>query len=115
MNHFIEAGQVGRALEIAASAKQWRKVTSIIESMGDSAAAQPYFGPLAQHFEQVNDIAEAAKYNLLAGNVHAAIDAYLKRNQWDEAYRIASENLKPGEVKALITERAKEMEKTSKL
>ncbi|KAJ3030518.1 hypothetical protein HK097_005620, partial [Rhizophlyctis rosea] len=115
INHYIESGKSFKAVEAAIAAKQWKKATSIVDSLQPPEAGKPYFLQLAQHFEETQDYALAEKYYVAAEKPQVAVDMYTKAGKWEKAHNLATSYMSREEVAFLYISQAKEMETKGKL
>lgn len=110
ISHYIEAGKMMKAADAAINSKQFKKAVSIIDSITPQEAATPYFIPLAKHFSQSKDYAQAEKYYVAASKIQDAVDMYINANKWDNAHSLASTYMNCDDVSTLYISQAKALE-----
>ena len=69
---------------------------------------------LAEHFEDINDLASAEKYYVQGGKPQRAVDMYTKANKWEMAHSLATSFMTPEAVNELYISQAREMEMKGK-
>ena len=77
INHYIEAGATGKAVEAAIAARQWAKAASVVEVLDEKSAA-PYAASIAEYYSAVGDMAQAERFYLTARDPKSAVDMYIK-------------------------------------
>lgn len=115
VNHFIEAGNTQRAIQVAAEGQMWKRIASIVDSMGASKEAEPYYIQLAQHYDTAGNVEQAEKFYLLAGKHSEAINMYSRAKKWEHAHRIAAKSMDEKQLNDWIMKQAKDMEGEGKL
>ncbi|KAI9201990.1 uncharacterized protein BJ171DRAFT_584638 [Polychytrium aggregatum] len=90
INHYIEAGCSLKAIEAAIASKQWRKATSIVDSLQPIESGRPYLIQLAKHFAETHDYALAEKYFVAYGRPQDAVDMYTSAGKWEKAHGLAT-------------------------
>jgi hypothetical protein len=77
INHYIEAGATGKAVEAAIVARQWAKAASVVEIL-DAKSAAPYASAIAEYYATVGDFAQAERFFLMAHDPKSAVDMFIK-------------------------------------
>ncbi|TPX62114.1 hypothetical protein PhCBS80983_g00643 [Powellomyces hirtus] len=115
INHYIEAGRSFKAVEAAIAAKQWKKAVGIVDSLQPPESGKPYFLRLAEHFAEAQELQQAEKYYVMAGQPQDAVEMYTKAGKWDSAHALATSYMSHEDVAFLYISQAKEMEAQGKL
>lgn len=118
ISHFIEAGNVEKAINAAVEYGLWEKAAHYITSMpGRSRSPELKEGAkrVAQHYEAIMNFSEAEKFYLMAGVPREALGMYCRAGMWDNAQRLAKDNLSPEEAGKFYGQQAKDLEKAGKL
>lgn len=110
--HYIDANCAEKAIEVALKAELWdRAVTLINDSMSDNPkAAKPYYERVARHYLEVQNLPEAERFFVKAGEHAKAVEMYTRFNRWDEAHTVASSYMSESEVGMLYISQAQRME-----
>lgn len=115
INHFIESGNMIKAIDAAIGSKQWKKAVSILESVQNIDSIKRYYIPLAQHFSEVEDYALAEKFYIEAKRPNDAVAMYSNAHQWEQAHKVACTFMNPKEVSDLYIKQAKDLEAKGQL
>lgn len=133
----MESGQNLKALNAAIQSKQWIKANSIVESLDQVNDASPYILPLARHFESsgfltdpdyiiqrlvvcqmtetIGELHLAEKYYCLLKTPQAAVDMYVRANNWEKALAVAQTFMSRDQVANFNLTQSKELEKRGAL
>lgn len=109
VNHYIEAGKLNKALDAACDSKQWKKVSSLVESIGTDAA-KPYYRKIAEHHLGIKDYTAAEKYFVAAGDIDRAVDVLFESRQWERAFGLAKSSIDEETLKSKCLEIASRLE-----
>ncbi|KPI84420.1 hypothetical protein ABL78_6527 [Leptomonas seymouri] len=126
INHYNEAGKYAKAVKAALDSRQWSKAATILEAQSSSAdasgdeaagtaapvnaATKAAYGRIANHYEEIHQYAEAEKFYIKAGAVHAAVDMYSRAGMTDHMYRVAQRHLPQEKLVELFVSQAKQLE-----
>lgn len=133
INHYIEAGETGLALNAAVMARQWRKALQIIQVNSlddlrlyiiniwiqviedDSPEIQQQCLKLAEYYDTAGDRNLAESLFIRAGDAGRAIDVHVKAGDWSRAHQIASEYLDNEQANQVLEKHANSLEETGDL
>lgn len=113
INHFIEAGQSGKAIEAAMHCMQYSKAAGIVEFL-EPARAMPYYKVIARYYESTGHLEEAERFYIRADAAMAAVEMYNRAGKWEAAQKVARGYLTDGEVQAFYRQKAREFEAVRK-
>lgn len=97
VNHYIEAGNFQKAIEAAISSRQWSKAIQLLQHQTPEVA-RPYYKNIAKHYAEVRQYDLAEKHFLKAGLPIEGFEMYAKASKWEQAYRVARDNLPESEI-----------------
>ncbi|XP_019854623.1 PREDICTED: intraflagellar transport protein 172 homolog isoform X2 [Amphimedon queenslandica] len=112
--HFIESGNVMKAIEAAIHGRQWSKAVQIVETQ-DPSATEEYHKQIADHYASIKNYELAESLYVRSGQFKAAVEMYIKSDQWEPAYRIAVDCMGSDEVHGLYLAKAEELETQGRL
>ncbi|KAL3102659.1 hypothetical protein niasHT_029470 [Heterodera trifolii] len=112
--HFLEAGNLLRAIESSIRSREWEKALEILQVLEPSDETRPFYGRIAQHFELDGQLDKAERLYVDAANLADAIEMYNKAGRWVDAYKLALELLGPSESHQLYLGKALELEEAKK-
>ncbi|CAH8497562.1 unnamed protein product [Dicrocoelium dendriticum] len=118
IHHFIEAGAYLKAVDAALNSRQWTKAEHILASIEDSKSPQvlaPYFLKLGQHYAACQQFKAAEVAFVKANSVSLAIEMYNAAGMWEDAHRIASDSMDPGELSDIYLTQGGELEAAGNL
>jgi len=81
-NHFIEAGCLVKALDAALESRQWKRALSVIEGINDVAAVSQQWNRLGEHFYATDELSQAEKCFMKAGNPKRAVEMYTEKGSY---------------------------------
>ncbi|KAL9645308.1 hypothetical protein ABK040_002508 [Willaertia magna] len=110
IHHFIEANNYVKAIEASITSRQWTKAVQILDGM-DVQVAKKYYGRIARHFEEIQNLQQAKKLYLKANEFREAMEMFERYNKWDEVQSIAESYMSQTETKQFYTELATKLEK----
>jgi len=110
IHHFIESNNYNKAIEAAITSRQWTKAVQILEGM-DVQVAKKFYGRIARHYEDIQNLQQAKKLYLKANEHREAMDMFERYNKWDEVQSIAESYMNQSEMKKFYTELATKLEK----
>lgn len=114
INHYIEAGVTTKAVDAAIKSRQWTKAAQVVEVIENSDDAKQYYLQIAEHYDEIRELAQAEKYYLASGEARKAVDMYIKAQDWDAAHRAASQHMDHNEVAELYIGQAESLEAKSR-
>jgi intraflagellar transport protein 172 len=109
INHYIEAAAFQEAIEAAISSRQWTKAVQLVANQSPEVA-RPFYRQIAKHYADVRQLDLAEKYYLKAGNPVEAFEIYIKSNKWEQALRVARDNLPEDEIVQLYARQGQRFE-----
>ena len=109
INHYIEAAANQKAIEAAISARQWGKAVQLLQNQS-AEVARPFYKQIAKHYADVRQLDLAEKYFLKAGSPVDVFEIYIRANKWDQALRVARDNLPENEIVKLYVWQAQKFE-----
>ncbi|EFC47925.1 hypothetical protein NAEGRDRAFT_63764 [Naegleria gruberi] len=110
IHHFIESNNYVKAIEAAINSRQWTKAVQILEGM-DVQIAKRYYGRIARHYEDIQNLQQAKKLYLKANEYREAMEMFERYNKWEEVQSIAETYMNQAEMKQFYTELATKLEK----
>ena len=111
INHYIEAGRTIKALDVAISARQWKKAVQIIQVVeDDSGELNKYYHKLGQHYETAKEYEMAQRFYMQANMAKQAIEMYNNAGLWEEAHQLASRYMETAEVTSMYVAQARQLE-----
>lgn len=106
INHFIEAEKIQKAIEASILAREWNKAIQLLAHQTPEIA-RSYYRQIAKHFSTIRQYDFAEKYYLKAGLPVDAFEMYAQVAKWEQALRLAKENLPESEINNLYVKQAK--------
>ncbi|KAF0975063.1 hypothetical protein FDP41_005816 [Naegleria fowleri] len=110
IHHYIEANNYVKAIEAAINSRQWTKAVQILEGM-DVQIAKRYYGRIARHYEDIQNLQQAKKLYIKANEYREAMEMFERYNKWEEVQSIAETFMSQVEMKQFYTELASKLEK----
>ena len=95
--HYIEAISLKKAIETAISARKWRQARELLESQPVEDML-PYYLDIAKYYDEINQYDLAEKYYIIAQNPRHAFAMYARAKKFDQAKRVAQENIPKKEI-----------------
>ena len=87
ISHFIEAGDIYRAIEAAVQAQQWQKATDLLYGANvDVNKIKSSIDKLAEYFLNSEENEKAAELFVKTGNKEQAVEALVQAGRFTEAY-----------------------------
>ena len=109
INHYIEAAATQKAIEAAISSRQWNKAVQLLQHQSPEVA-RPFYKQIAKHYSDVRQLDLAEKYYLKAGSPVDIFELYIRSNKWEQALRVAKDNLPENEIANLYGRQAQKFE-----
>lgn len=107
INHFIEAGETGHALNAAINARQWRKALQIVQVIeNDDPEIRKQCRKLGEHFASVGDGNLAENLFLRAGDPRRAVEVHVASGNWSRAHEVAVEFMDAEEAREILSDHA---------
>jgi intraflagellar transport protein 172 len=113
INHFIEADKTQKAIEAAILAREWNKAIQLLTHQTPEIA-RPYYRQIAKHYASIRQYDFAEKYFLKAALPVDGFEMYAQAGKWENALRLAKENLPESEINNLYVKQARKFEEEEK-
>jgi intraflagellar transport protein 172 len=108
--HYCEAVAIKKAIRTAIMARKWKKAKELLESQPREEVLQ-YYQKIAEYYDEINQYELAERFYLIADLPRKVFSMYCKAKKFDQAKRVAQENLPREEILELYVSQAKEFEK----
>lgn len=115
ISHYIEGGATNKALEAAASAKQWHKAIQIASVLDDPSEIKQFAVELTKYLSQIGDIEGAETLLVRAEMYEEAIQILNQHGHWERALNIARKYLPPDVISNLFTGVAAKLEQENRI
>ena len=109
INHYIEAGCFQKAIEAAISSRQWSKAVQLVSGQTPEVA-RPYFKQIAKHYGETRQLDLCEKYYIKAGLPVEAFEMYARAGKWENALRVAKDNLPENEIVMIYVKQGQKFE-----
>lgn len=109
INHYIEAAATQKAIEAAISARQWGRAVQLLQHQTPEIA-RPFYKQIAKHYADVRQLDLAEKYYLKAGAPVEVFEIYIRANKWEQALRVAKDNLPENDIVMLYVRQGQKFE-----
>lgn len=113
INHYVEAGKFQKAIEAAIQSRQWTKAIQLLGHQSPELA-RPYYKLIAKHYEDIRQYDFAEKYYIKGNQPVEAFEMYAKASKWEQALKVARDNLPENEIVELYVQQARKFEQQSK-
>jgi len=118
LNHYVEAGCSGKAIEAAMSARQWHKAEQLLDQAsigGNRDEFIEFYEKLAKHYAVSRHFEQAERAYVKAQQPARAVRMYIEVGQHEKAHRAANAHMGPQERTELYTSIAQSLELQGKL
>ncbi|KFD64150.1 hypothetical protein M514_12468 [Trichuris suis] len=131
VNHYIESGAMGKALDAAVHSQQWQKALDISQTLENGPTYASQFCQIADHMATLGKyevcataifvtfkswrLQIAERLYLSAGQQTRSVDMYNKAKMYEDAYRVACKCLNDDELNDRFLEEAGKLEKSGRL
>ena len=108
--HYCEAVAIKKAIRTAIMARKWKKAKELLETQPREEVLQ-YYQKIAEYYDEINQYELAERFYLIADLPRKVFSMYAKAKKFDQAKRVAQENLPREEILEQYVSQAKEFEK----
>lgn len=109
INHYIEAISIKKAIKTAILARKWRKARELLESQPIDEML-PFYFKIAEYYDEIHQFDLAEKYYITSKKPRNAFAMYARAKKFDQAKRVAQENIPNKEILELYIKQGKVFE-----
>ena len=117
VNHYVEAGNLRKAIGAALDAKQTHRAEELIDTLApsDGAKAEQLYVRLARQAEKAKRYRDAERLFEKGRDLRAAVEMYVRAEKWDAVHSVASSFMSSRELDELFVRKAHALHSAGRL
>lgn len=117
INHYVEAGNLRKAINAALDAKQTHRAEELIDTLApsDGAKAEQLYVRLARQAEKAKRLQDAERLFEKGRDLRAAVEMYMRAEKWEQVHSVASSFMSSRELDELFIRKAHSLHSAGRL